>query len=75
MQTCLDIYCDFKGWQGGTIHQAQEDFAQLSFEERNEVCDRLMSSYHSGDLSDLNQLLWFSDKRLELGYNTKTLGS
>lgn len=28
--TTLDLYCAFRGWQGGTIHQALADFKSHS---------------------------------------------
>lgn len=28
--TVLELYCGFKGWQGGTIHQAKSDFLSLT---------------------------------------------
>lgn len=39
MITILSLYCNFKGWQGGTIHQAIEDFDRLDAKNKKKFCD------------------------------------
>jgi len=48
--TTLDLYCAFKGWQGGTIHQALEDFRSLPLARKDDFCNTLMANL--GALTD-----------------------
>jgi hypothetical protein len=48
--TTLDLYCSFRGWQGGTIHQALADFNSLTRTQQDEFCNRLIASL--GTLTD-----------------------
>lgn len=39
MITILSLYCDFRGWEGGTIHQVIEDFDSLDVKEKVAFCN------------------------------------
>lgn len=58
----LDIYCKFKGWQGGTIHQAMEDFQTLDIKEKDKLCGMLVDNLMS--LTDPINARWFMSQRL-----------
>ena len=34
----LELYCKFRGWQGGTIHQAVRDYEALPLEQKHDFC-------------------------------------
>jgi len=36
--TVLSLYCDFKGWQGGTIHQVMSDYDLLPVKDKQQFC-------------------------------------
>jgi len=60
----LQQYIDFKGWQGGTIHQAKEDFKSLSIEDKDRFCGRLNQIlYMLSTASDLSAAQWFMEER------------
>jgi len=43
--TVLDLWCSFRGCQGGTIHQAKHDFEHvLTKKERDTFCGILVDS-------------------------------
>lgn len=44
MITVLSLYCEFKGWQGGTIHQAITDYDDLPVKEKQEFCNILSAN-------------------------------
>ncbi len=39
MKNLLELYCSFAGWQGGTIHQALQDFAIRPLPEKDKFCN------------------------------------
>ena len=59
----LQLYCNFKGWQGGTIHQAMEDFKNLPMAEKDKFCGILVDTML--DNTDLQGLDWFMETRLQ----------
>lgn len=64
MKTCLDAYCEVKGWQGGTIHQCKDDFDKASPEERDRICSYLVDN--RADIDDLKTVSYFTSRRMEL---------
>ena len=64
MKTCLDAYCEIKGWQGGTIHQCYEDFDKASPQERDRICSYLVDNRSLID--DLKTVSYFTKRRMEL---------
>jgi hypothetical protein len=57
----LGLYCKFRGWQGGTIHQAMEDFNRLPLKEKDKFCGILVDTMP--DNTDLQGLKWFMENR------------
>jgi hypothetical protein len=58
MMTTLDLYCKYKGWQGGTIHQAKQDFSSLPSREKFDFVSILKENKQ--DCSDYyDQFPWF----------------
>ncbi len=51
-RTVLEIYCDFAGCQGGTIHQALEAFRSWDIERRLHFCNLLEMARIDGVLID-----------------------
>ena len=62
-KTCLELFCKYLGWQGGTIHQAKKHFAIASINEMDSICGYLVDNM--GIISDLDTLQYFTQKRLE----------
>ena len=60
----LDLYCDFKGWQGGTIHQALADFRALPVASKDAFCNRAMRHLDAGTLADVETFSFFTRARL-----------
>jgi len=66
MKTLLEQYCEFAGWQGGTIHQAIEDFKARTSKERDAFCNRiLVNGTDKLSTPDLKQFGVFLTARLE----------
>jgi hypothetical protein len=59
MKTLLSLYCEFAGWQGGTIHQALEDFKGRPRVEQDSFCNKVFK-YGTNNL-DLSNLKLFND--------------
>ncbi len=63
--TLLDLYCKFAHWQGGTIHEAVEDFMRRPRNEQDAFCSEVFN--HGTDklsLYDLQQFQRFTRARL-----------
>ena len=53
MKTVLDLWCEFRGQQGGTIHQAKHEFRyDLTTAERNKFCSLLLNNSDTMALSE-----------------------
>lgn len=50
MHTPLQIYCQFAGWQGGTIHQAYDDFKSRDKKSQDKLCNMLMKAIDNNEL-------------------------
>jgi len=57
----LDLYCKFRGWQGGTIHHAMEDFKRIPLKDKDKFCGILVDTM--SDNTDLHWLNWFMETR------------
>lgn len=55
----LEQYCRFRGWQGGTIHQAKEDYRALPVQQKYDFCLILIRVLL--DLTDQEGVAWFVD--------------
>jgi len=53
----LHLYCKYKGWSGGTIHQAMKDFVKLPKEEKSAFCDILIKNMFNN--TDMHGAEWF----------------
>lgn len=53
-KTVLQIYCEFKGWQGGTLEQALSDFKNLPMEQKDRFCGLLVDNM--GDITDIGRV-------------------
>ena len=62
-KTLLEVYCELKGWQGGTIHQMHEDFKQMSMREKDTLCGKMMD--RKNDIFDYENISWFMKERLD----------
>ena len=62
----LEMYCSFKGWRGGTIHGALEDFRLLPLKEKDRFCNRLMKAIDDKILIDIYIAKDFFNARTEL---------
>lgn len=62
--TTLEAFCEKVGWQGGTIHQAQEHFDKSDQNERDQICGFLIDRL--SEISDPRGVAWFTTRRLEL---------
>ena len=58
----MELWCKYKNIQGGTIHQAKNEYTKLSLEERTKFCNMLVSNMFN--LTDLYQMEWFAENRL-----------
>lgn len=61
MRTTLEIVCACFGWQGGTIHQAREEFVRADLPTKNRVCSKLSGEIRN--ISDPEVALWFVRER------------
>ena len=57
----LELYCTFRGWKGGTIHQAMDDFTNLELEDKDKFCGILVDTMF--DNTDLYGMNWFMENR------------
>ena len=62
MINTLELYCKFKGWNGGTIHQAMEDFSSLTKAEQDKFCGILVDTMLEN--TDINGVSWFMENRI-----------
>jgi hypothetical protein len=53
----LELYCKFRGWQGGTIYQAVRDYKSLPLEQKHGFCLRLIRVFL--DITDPGVAGWF----------------
>jgi len=51
--TALEVYCNLRGWAGGTIHQAIADLKQQGNEFRDRLLDALTAAEWDGNGVDL----------------------
>lgn len=55
--TVIELWCNFKGYQGSTIHQVKEEFSKLSIDEMDRFCsvlsDRILSISDPRNARDL----------------------
>lgn len=58
----LSLYCQFIGWDGGTIHQVKDDFLTLPQASKDTFCNRLMDNMT--EISDIENLQWFMSARI-----------
>jgi hypothetical protein len=63
--TTLQLYCEFKGWQGGTIHQALSDFAALPMSDKDKFCNKVFN-FGLGNVTDLETFGNFTRMRVGL---------
>lgn len=42
MKPVLELYCEFMGYQGGTIHQAKQEFNKMTIEDQNKFREFLL---------------------------------
>lgn len=55
----------FMGWQGGTIHQAREEFSKMDIADQDRFCGRLNQLIPQMNGNELQDAKWFYDKRNE----------
>jgi len=60
--SCLELFCQYKGYQGGTIHQAIDEFAAMQSGEQDRFCNLLMDKLDN--IADLHNVQVFMQKRL-----------
>lgn len=63
MKTVLELYCEFAGWQGGTIHQALTDYLARPLAERDRFCNQVFN-HGLGNVADLATFSDFTRARL-----------
>ena len=63
MITTLEKYCELRNWQGGTIHQAHDDFLQLNDKERQKIVGSLVDCMT--DISDYKNIGWFTQANID----------
>lgn len=62
--TTLSLYCTFRGWQGGTIHQALADFKALPMNSKDSFCSIGMVALDNGTLDDVETFHLFTRARI-----------
>jgi hypothetical protein len=63
MKTVLELYCEFAGWKGGTIHGALLDFKNRPLDEMDRFCGTVVDG--SVGISDLANVRPFMLVRME----------
>jgi len=53
----IDIVIKHFGWQGGTIHQAKDEFKQSPMSLKDKICSDLME--HMSDIEDIHHMKEF----------------
>lgn len=64
MKTTIEIYCEFAGWQGGTIHQALADFVNRPIKEQDKFCTMAMIEMDKKNLQDPYHFVNFTRARI-----------
>ena len=64
-RTVLQLYCDFKGWQGGTIHQCFSDFLTLGMADKDRFCN-MVFRHGTENVVDLETFGNFTKARIGL---------
>ncbi len=65
MKTVMDYWCEFTGWQGGTIHQALYEFKHnLSWKDKDKFCGVICDNI--SNISDKHHARDFMHARLNL---------
>ena len=64
MKTLLEIYCQIRGWQGGTIHQCHDDFISCDDSTRDKICSELINSM--SNISNYKDIQWFTQTRIDI---------
>lgn len=62
MTNCMKLWCEFMGYQGGTIHDALREFQTLSVSQQDKFCGILLANKEK--LTDLHHAGDFMHKRL-----------
>lgn len=65
MKTTLQLYCEFKKWQGGTIHEAMKDFHDLDMSDKDKFCNKVFN-FGLSNVSDIHTFKWFTNNRIGL---------
>lgn len=65
MKTTLELYCEFKHWQGGTIHQCISDYQTLSMNEKDKFCN-MVFNFGTANVTDLETFANFTRMRIGL---------
>lgn len=63
METVLGIYLRFARWQGGTMHQAIENFKPRPMTEKDAFCSRVLHALDSKNLEDIENAAPFFNAR------------
>ncbi len=59
--TILELWCEFKNQQGGTLHQTMREYKQLTMSDKDKFCSYLLDN--SSDISDFQNMNWFFAER------------
>ena len=62
MKTILELYCEFKGWQGGTIYQALADYQALPLDQKDHFCNKVFN-FETKNVLDLKTFSTFLNAR------------
>lgn len=63
--TVLQLFCDFIGTQGGTIHQAINEFKDLPIEEQDKFCGILVDNmFNITHLEDVQTFMEIRNRHL-----------
>lgn len=63
----FDLWCLWRGWDGGTIHEAFRYFRQMPMHEKDSFCGFLVDAISKGQVKDLENGFAAQFTRLRLG--------